>query len=112
MPRVLHPHIVSDLGICGGSPRLEGTRIPVRTIVTYVLHHGSSPEELLRYYPHVSLAAIYDALSYYYDNREEIDAEIAADDDSTKAALATAYPEITTAEVTRTTKDGVQRITV
>ena len=24
------------------------------------------------------LAAIYDALSYYYDNREEIDAEIAA----------------------------------
>ena len=41
-----------------------------------------------------------------------IDAEIAADDDSIKAALATAYPEITTAEVTRTTKDGQQRITV
>ena len=78
MPRVLHPHIVSDLDICGGSPRLEGTRIPVRTIVIYALHHGSSPEELLGYYPHVSLAAIYDALSYYYDNREEIDAEIAA----------------------------------
>ena len=57
---------------------MEGTRIPVRTIVIYVLHHGSSPEELLNSYPHVSLAAIYDALSYYYDNREEIDAEIAA----------------------------------
>ncbi|NJM39383.1 MAG: hypothetical protein HC853_00745 [Anaerolineae bacterium] len=41
-----------------------------------------------------------------------IDAEIAADDDSIKTALATAYPEITTAEVTRTTKEGVQRITV
>jgi uncharacterized protein (DUF433 family) len=33
---------------------------------------------LLGYYPQLSLAAIYDALSYYYDNREEIDAEIAA----------------------------------
>lgn len=41
-----------------------------------------------------------------------VDAEIAADDDSIKAALATAYPEITTAEVTRATKDGQQRITV
>jgi hypothetical protein len=50
----------------------------VRTIVVYVLHHGTTPEALLGYYPQLSLAAIYDALSYYYDNREEIDAEIAA----------------------------------
>ena len=78
MPRVVHPHIVSDPEVCGGSPRLEGTRIPVRTIIVYVLHQGLSPEQLLVYYPHVSLAAIYDALSYYYDNREEIDAEISA----------------------------------
>ena len=78
MPRVLHPHIVSDSHLCGGSPRIEGSRIPVRTIVVYVLHHGTTPEALLGYYPQLSLAAIYDALSYYYDNREEIDVEIAA----------------------------------
>ena len=78
MPRVLHPHIVSDSHLCGGSPRIEGSRIPVRTIAVYVLHHGTAPEALLGYYPQLSLAAIYDALSYYYDNREEIDAEIAA----------------------------------
>ena len=78
MPRVLHPHIISDFHLCGGSPRIEGSRIPVRTIVVYVLHHGTTPEALLGYYPQLSLAAIYDALSYYYDNREEIDAEIAA----------------------------------
>jgi hypothetical protein len=41
-----------------------------------------------------------------------IDAETAADDEHLKAALSTAYPEATTAEVTRTTKDGMQRITV
>lgn len=78
MPKVLHPHIVSDSAVCGGSPCIKGTRVTVRTIVVYVLHHGVTPEDLLGYYPHLSLASIYDALSYYYDNQGEIDAEIAA----------------------------------
>jgi hypothetical protein len=29
-------------------------------------------------FPHISLATIYDALACYYDNREEVDADIAA----------------------------------
>jgi uncharacterized protein (DUF433 family) len=41
------------------------------------LLHGQSPEQLLQHYPHLSLAAIYDALSYYYDHREAMDREIA-----------------------------------
>lgn len=77
MPAVVHPHIAIDPNICGGSPRIEGTRITVRTIVIYALHHGQTPEELLTHYPHISLASIYDALSYYYDNREAIDKDIA-----------------------------------
>ncbi len=72
-----HPHIVGDSEICGGSPRLAGTRITVRTVVIATLLHGLTPEELLQHYPHLSLAAIYDALSYYYDHREAIDREIA-----------------------------------
>lgn len=78
MPKVLHPHISTTANVCGGSPCLEGTRIPVWTVVVFVLHHGVTPEELLMYYPHAGLAAIYDALSYYYDHRADIDAEIAA----------------------------------
>ncbi|MGE0642593.1 MAG: DUF433 domain-containing protein [Nitrospira sp.] len=77
MPTVVHPHVVTDSAICGGSPRVDGTRITVRTIVIEALHHGQTPEELLTQYPHISLASIYDALSYYYDNREAIDREIA-----------------------------------
>ena len=80
MPTVVHPHIVSQPNVCGGSPRVKDTRITVRTIVVYVLHHGLAPEDLLSYYPHLTLATIYDALAYYYDNREEIDADIAAND--------------------------------
>lgn len=30
-------------------------------------------------FPQLTLGAIYDALAYYYDNRDEIDAETTAD---------------------------------
>ena len=77
MPTMTHPHIVSDPQICGGSPRINGTRITVRTVVIAALLHGQTPDELLAHYPHLTLAGIHDALSYYYDHREEIDREIA-----------------------------------
>lgn len=80
MPTVMHPHIVSRPNVCGGSPCIKDTRITVRTIVVYVLHHGLTPEDLLSYYPHLPFGAIYDALAYYYDNREELDADIAANE--------------------------------
>jgi uncharacterized protein (DUF433 family) len=51
--------------------------VTVRTVVIATLLHGQSPEQLLQHYPHLSLAAIHDALSYYYDHREAIDREIA-----------------------------------
>ncbi len=77
MPLVTHPHIVTDPEVCGGSPRLANSRITVRTVAVAILLHGLTPDELLQHYPHLSLAAIYDALSYYYDHREAIDREIA-----------------------------------
>ena len=58
MSAVVHPHITIDPKICGGSPRIEGTRITVRTIVIYALYHGQTPEELLTHYPHISPASI------------------------------------------------------
>jgi uncharacterized protein (DUF433 family) len=76
MQALVHPHIVSDPEVCGGSPRLIETRITVRTVVVAVLLHGLTPEELLQHYPHLTLAAIHDALSYYYDHRAAIDREI------------------------------------
>jgi hypothetical protein len=38
--------------------------------------HGSSPEEISFQHPHLSLAQIHAALSYYYDHQQEIDAYI------------------------------------
>lgn len=79
MPKVLHPHVTSTPEICAGRPHIAGTRFSVHRVVEYVLHQGVTPEELRAAFPHLSLAAIYDALAYYYDNRDEIDAEATAD---------------------------------
>ena len=76
MPKVIHPHITSDSRVCGGSPIIAGTRFPVRSVVAYILRHGMTPEELVSRFSHLTLAQIYDALAYYYDNRHEIEKDI------------------------------------
>jgi uncharacterized protein (DUF433 family) len=68
-----HPYIVSHKDYCGGSPVIKGTKFPVRSIVNYVLCQGISPEEMVREFSHLTLAQVYDALSYYYDHKEAID---------------------------------------
>ena len=75
---VKHPYIVSRKDLCGGSPVIEGTKFPVRSVVGYVLRQGMTPEELVAEFSHLTLAQVYDALSYYYDNRDEVDSDVAA----------------------------------
>jgi uncharacterized protein (DUF433 family) len=41
---------------------------------------GYSADEVVGVYPHINHAQVFDALSYYYDNKEEIDRLIAAND--------------------------------
>lgn len=77
MPKISHPHITNDPKVCGGNATISGTRFPVRSVVAYVLRHGLTPEELVSRFPHLSLAQVHDALAYYYDNTQEIEAEIA-----------------------------------
>jgi uncharacterized protein (DUF433 family) len=67
--------VVSTPETCGGSPRIDGTRVTVRAVVARVLQQGESPEEFASAYS-VTLAQVYAALSYYYDHRGEIDHEI------------------------------------
>jgi len=74
--KTTHPYIVSLADYCGGSPVIKGTKFPVRSVVNYVLCQGISPEELVGEFPHLTLAQVYDALSYYYDHKEAIDQDI------------------------------------
>ena len=70
-----HPHIERRPGVCGGSPVIEETRIPVRLIVSLTLENGMMVQDIAATYPRLTLAQIYDALSYYHDHRTEIDEE-------------------------------------
>ena len=61
--------------VCGGRIRIDGTRVTVHQIVT-CCQQGLTPEEIAEQYPHINLAQIYAALTYYHANREEIDLEL------------------------------------
>ena len=74
--KTTHPHIVRRNDLAKGSPVVSGTKFPVRSIVQYVLRQGLTPEELAREFPQLTLAKIYDALSFYYEHKEEIDREL------------------------------------
>ncbi|HEY3568745.1 MAG TPA: DUF433 domain-containing protein [Thermoanaerobaculia bacterium] len=66
-----HRYIVSDPEILGGEPIVEGTRTPVRAVVE-IWRQGVSPEAIPGHLPHLTLAQVFDALSYYSDHQAEI----------------------------------------
>ncbi len=66
-----HHYVVRDGRILGGEPVIRGTRTPVRAIVE-LWRLGVAPEEVPVHLPHLSLAQVFDALSYYADHQAEI----------------------------------------
>lgn len=68
-------HIVKTDGIRGGKARLGNTRITVSDIVAWHFRLGQSLEEIAVKYD-LSLAALYAALSYYFDYKTELDREL------------------------------------
>jgi uncharacterized protein (DUF433 family) len=72
-------YVISTPGVCGGKPCIAGTRIRVWDIAV-LAQSGYSPDEILTSFPHLTLADVYAALAYYYDNREAIDRAAAEDE--------------------------------
>ena len=68
-----HYYIARDDGILSGEPIITGTRTPVRAIVE-LWRLGVSPEEIPTHLSHLTLAQVFDALSYYADHQPEIQA--------------------------------------
>jgi uncharacterized protein (DUF433 family) len=63
--------IVSTEGVMGGQPRIEGRRISVVGIIEWVHEEGMEPETVATEFD-LDLADVYRALTYYYDNVEEM----------------------------------------
>jgi len=70
--RTEHPHIVLTTGAAGERATIAGTNIAVWFIIRQ-RRAGDTPEDIVRSLPHLTLAGVYDAISYYHDHRNEID---------------------------------------
>jgi uncharacterized protein (DUF433 family) len=64
-------YITAEEDILGGEPIVKGTRTPVRAIVE-IWRLGTPAEEISNRLPHLTLAQVFSALSYYSDHQDEI----------------------------------------
>ncbi|MBI5650702.1 MAG: DUF433 domain-containing protein [Chloroflexi bacterium] len=84
MIKTQHAHIVKRRGAIA---EIKGAGLDVWTIIGY--HRlDNDAEHIQKIFPHLSLAQIYDALSYYYDHPDEIDTILARQPMSEKDARA------------------------
>jgi uncharacterized protein (DUF433 family) len=77
--KIVYPHIVKEPGYCGGKAAIDATRVRVNN-VAWLAKQGLTPQQVLEHYSDLTLAQVHAALAYYYDNREEIEAELSEDE--------------------------------
>jgi uncharacterized protein (DUF433 family) len=84
--------IVCTPGVLGGRVRIDGTRVSVRSIVSWY-KKGYTAEEISEQYEQLSLVQIYAALtSYYHANPSEIEASILAEESIYNQLMQEHYP--------------------
>ena len=66
-------------GICGGKPRIANRRITVQDIAIWHERLGLSADQIATDFG-LTLAEVHAALAYYFDNRQEIEAEFLQDE--------------------------------
>ena len=70
-----HLYVILNDEILNGEPVIKETRTPVRAIVE-MWRLGYAPETIPSELPHLTLASVFDALSYYSDHQQEINGYI------------------------------------
>lgn len=73
--------IARDKEICGGQPRIAGTRIKVQHIALEYERLGWTPDQICDAHPSLTLADIHGALAYYYAHKDEVDEAISKDEE-------------------------------
>lgn len=76
MENVLMQHITKTPGTCGGRACIAGHRIRVMDIVVWHERRGYTPEEIVDMFPGITFADVHAAMAYYFDHREEIEADL------------------------------------
>ena len=76
MPATGYRYLVNLPDVRGGNTIVDGTRIGVHNVVGLIVN-GSSVDDVVRSFPDLTRAQVYECLAYYEDHRAEIDALIA-----------------------------------
>ena len=63
-------------GVRSGNAIVEGTRIGVHDVVGLIVN-GATMDDVVRSFPDLSRAQVYECLAYYEDHRGEIDLLVA-----------------------------------
>ncbi len=72
--------VTTTPGVRGGRPYIAGAGVTVRRIVDMRYREGLSPEQIVEDMPHLTLAGVYAALTFYHANQAQMDAAFAARD--------------------------------
>lgn len=72
-PKTLYEHIELRED---GTPLIAGTTLKVVELIMAYLAYGWSPEELRFQHPYLTMGQIHAALAYYWDHKDDLDADI------------------------------------
>ena len=73
--------ITSHPSICGGKPCIAGSRIRVQDVYIWYELQRLSVDEIVSRFPQITMADVFAALAYYWEHRDEIQRQIAADEE-------------------------------
>ena len=66
--------------------RIKGTRVGIEVVLDEYLYWGHSPEVIASRYLALDLKKVYTTITYYWHNKEKIDAYLKANHERTEAA--------------------------
>ncbi len=75
-----HAYVEWRPEVCQGKPVITGTRIKVSQVALEYERLGWTPDQIIDAHPHLTLAQVHDALSYYYENQAELNADLIAEE--------------------------------
>ena len=99
-------HIEQRHSPYGPQAYLRGTRVAVRHVASFLRAGFTVAEIIEEGLPHIPQAAIYEAIAYYYDHRDEIDAELSAE--SAETAYAVLREQLTPDQFYRLTRQTAE----
>lgn len=67
--------IAIDERVRGGRPYIIGTSVTVADVAVVKIYHGQDADGIAQWFG-LSLPQVYAALAYYYEHKDDIDAEI------------------------------------